>query len=167
MLKWLFGKSLNRTTALEAYLARFNARELAYMNDNAIQGIFFRLLARQDAFPTIDLVSYIHAALQGKAGRIPDTLAGYAAERVRVRTALAKAMTAWKEIDFMEFGERSGPPFRTGVEPSDAEEERRLGLHVTMLERIYGDQYGANLLPELEAFGEAQAWEQYWRPQNA
>jgi hypothetical protein len=57
--------------------------------------------------------------------------------------------------------------FRTGAEPGSPDQEKRLGSHVLMLERIYTDPLYAPLLPSLEENGEGANWERYWRKSAA
>ena len=171
MLRWLakkvFGKQASRTAALEGYLALFNKEELAYLNDITLSGISMIVVEKKDPYPAVDLASYVHTAWLAAQGEIENTIPALAAARSKVRMGITKAAIAATKLPGMEAMYASPlSNYRSDIDDIDHADETRLGLHSTMLTRIYRDGFLANTLPELDEFNEGQAWNQRWRDNN-
>jgi len=166
MLKWLFRKRIQRTAAIENYLTLFSTDELLYLNDIAIIGIEMRVSRRNgDVMRDIEISAFIIAAVSARMGKVPETIVGLASARTAARLALAGKISAMAKAKNMQPFDRMSAlsDFRIGIDYFSSKDEFRLSLHVSMIGRIYDDGTAANLLPELDDYGEGQAWEAQWR----
>ena len=158
-----FRKTARRMAALEGYLGHFGADELGYLNDLAVTGLCSPY-EHSDKSSLIDLIAFIHTAWAVRTGKVPNTVGDKVGYRGAVRIKLAAIASRLTFKGCGDIWEWLGAfsDYKTWAEVEKSAEDR-LGLHLTMLERVDDDPKHASMLPELEAINEAAAWEKHRR----
>lgn len=161
---FVFRTRLRRAKLIESYLCRFTNDEISYMLSLIITGLAFGNHSR-DPFDDLDLAAYLYSEAVAGGDTLEEVSASKIKARGPYRVALAKAV---QSIAF----KRSGGgflalhDFKLPHAEFTSQDEDRLGLHLTMLTRIYKVGSDAPLLPELEEYGEGEQWASFWRDPN-
>lgn len=148
--------------AMNNYMHRFSAEELGYMSDLSLSDIYPRLQQGVEIHSTIQVSAYLLGAMSAKSNTSRKHVSVKLKARVNALANITRSLSGVLNNPSYTSVQNSISPFLTRTElPSY--EDFRLGLHLTMLNRIYESPRGANLMPELEAMGEGMAWESHWR----
>lgn len=164
MVFGLFKKTNQRRRAFESYLAHFSEPELSYLNDIALTSLYDNGLPGHDAEACLEVATYVHAAMVAAQSADPRASDDQWRTRSKVRISLAAAMTSFRkrltrqDISRLTYEYRSNTPY-----PPDYDANDRLDLHNLMLSRIFRDPFAAPYFPELDEYGEGEAWLDGWR----
>jgi hypothetical protein len=153
ILKWIFSKRIAQDDAIVSYLCMFEESELAYMADVLLQTYH----ATPIKFSDVDVLSYMISERELRANFDAGRRRSLRSQK---RAKLVKAANSAYGKPFREVLKIISP-FHSGTAVT-YDQERRLGLHLTMLKRIHSFPTSAPYLPELDVYNEGVEWVHIW-----
>lgn len=135
-----------RAVALSEYTKQFSVMDARRMHDLALSGLVFAPRDGRDANQDLEIVVALRDRVDELEGR-PHGLSN----KIRLRTALSRAVAHLFKDTSTTAAFSVRKEFGLGETIPDSENER-LGLHITMMGRVYEYLDKAPRLPELDKY---------------